>query len=344
MKSPNKVLYLGEQQNMLEGDNVDEQVYEPNLDDVQDSDNDCAYEDHHVGCIRSTLGVIRCALTQPKETDDLHRSTIFHTYIKCGTKDCKVIIDSGSCINAVSISIVSRLGLKPTPHPNPYKVSWVDTSSIAINERCLVPIQFLSYEDDVWCDIVPMDMGHIILGCPSLFERDVTIFGPRDTCYVASEGFTELKYSGYQPHAYSWDDYPVLKDILKAVHEALPGSKFNSLLLNRYKSGSDYVAWHSDDEKLYGPTPEIASVSFGCEREFLLRKKPAKTPQAARGAEKSAGKRPKGSPSDQHGFVLRHGSLLVMRGYTQRDWVHSIPKRVKANSVRINLTFRLVPT
>ena len=61
------------------------------------------------------------------------------------------------------------------------------------------------------------------------------------------------------------------------VHKALPGSCFNSLLLNRYKGGNDYVGWHSDDEKLYGLTPEIASVSFGCDRDFFLKKKPCKT-------------------------------------------------------------------
>lgn len=61
------------------------------------------------------------------------------------------------------------------------------------------------------------------------------------------------------------------------MHEALPGSYFNSLLLNRYKTGSDYVSWHADDEPLYGPTPEIASVSFGCERDFILRKRPSKS-------------------------------------------------------------------
>ena len=60
------------------------------------------------------------------------------------------------------------------------------------------------------------------------------------------------------------------------VHKVLPGSSFNSLLLNRYKGGNDYVAWHSDDDKLYGSAPEIASVSFGCDREFLLKKKPGK--------------------------------------------------------------------
>jgi alpha-ketoglutarate-dependent dioxygenase alkB family protein 2 len=110
----------------------------------------------------------------------------------------------------------------------------------------------------------------------------IRVFGrsavqPRDTCYVADEGLTDLRYSGHQPHAHSWDEFPVLKDILKAVHEALPGSHFNSLLLNRYKTGSDYVSWHADDEPLYGPTPEIASVTLGCEREFLLRKKPTKS-------------------------------------------------------------------
>lgn len=64
--------------------------------------------------------------------------------------------------------------------------------------------------------------------------------------------------------------------LLLKVHNALPGSSFNSLLLNRYNGGNDYVGWHSDDEKLYGPTPEIASLTFGCERDFVLKKKPCK--------------------------------------------------------------------
>uniref|UniRef100_A0ACD5V9M5 Uncharacterized protein n=1 Tax=Avena sativa TaxID=4498 RepID=A0ACD5V9M5_AVESA len=174
----------------------------------------------------------------------------------------------------------------------------------------------------------------------------IRVFGrsavqPRDTCYVADEGLTVLKYSGYQPHAHSWDGFPVLKDILKAVHEALPGSYFNSVVLNRYKAGSDYVSWHADDEPLYGPTPEIASVTFGCERDFLLRKKPTKSAASVSG-EEAARKRLKISAPQQHSFLLKHGSLLVMRGHTQRDWQHAVPKRAKATSQRINLTFRRV--
>lgn len=45
---------------------------------------------------------------------------------------------------------------------------------------------------------------------------------------------------------------------------------------------------------------------------------------------------------DQHSFTLKHGSMLVMRGHTQRDWIHSVPRRAKAESTRINLTFRHV--
>lgn len=39
------------------------------------------------------------------------------------------------------------------------------------------------------------------------------------------------------------------------------------------------MGWHSDDEKLYGSAPVIASISFGCDREFFLKKKPSKKSQ-----------------------------------------------------------------
>lgn len=44
-------------------------------------------------------------------------------------------------------------------------------------------------------------------------------FQPRDTCYIASPGLPDLIYSGYQPHVYSWDDFPPLKDLLESVRE-----------------------------------------------------------------------------------------------------------------------------
>ena len=87
------------------------------------------------------LGVVRCILTQSKEQEDWRRTNILHTFIKIGEKVCKIIIDSGSCVNAISASSVKTLGLTPVPHPIPYKVSWIDSTSIPIKLRCQVLIQ-----------------------------------------------------------------------------------------------------------------------------------------------------------------------------------------------------------
>uniref|UniRef100_A0A7N1A3C6 Fe2OG dioxygenase domain-containing protein n=1 Tax=Kalanchoe fedtschenkoi TaxID=63787 RepID=A0A7N1A3C6_KALFE len=173
------------------------------------------------------------------------------------------------------------------------------------------------------------------------------------------DGSEVVHISRFLPLAESWKwfDYldkeiPWIRPTIRVygrscvqVRKALPGSRFNSVLLNRYKGGGDYVSWHADDEKLYGLTPEIASLSFGCEREFLLRKKKPKAALQGQGktaAEEPLSKRLKSNTIDQHSFNLKHGSLLVMRGYTQRDWLHSVPKRAKATETRINLTFRLI--
>ncbi|KAK9054993.1 hypothetical protein SSX86_026072 [Deinandra increscens subsp. villosa] len=167
---------------------------------------------------------------------------------------------------------------------------------------------------------------HIPWTRPTIHVLGKPFLQPREVCYIASKGLKELVYSGHTPYAHSWDDYPPLKEILDEVHKAFPGSHFNSLLMNRYNSGNEYVGWHADVHKeLYGPTPEIASVSFGCERDFFLKKK-------------YQGE----AVEEKHCFNLKHGSLLLMRGNTQRDWLHSVPKRAKAQSARINLTFRRV--
>ncbi|KAK6269184.1 hypothetical protein QUC31_013344 [Theobroma cacao] len=238
---------------------------------------------------------------------------------------------------------MSLLKLKAVPDPdsnpndNAKKTQTIDLGNGS--EVVYVP-RFVAY-DDGWEFFNYLDK-HIPWTRPTLRVFGRSCLQPRDTCYVATAGLPDLIYSGYQPHAYSWDDFPPLKDILDTVHKMLPGTRFNSLLLNRYKGSNDCAGWHADDEKLYGSTPEIASVSFGCEREFFLKKKSRKSSQE-RSDEGPPSKRLKKSNNvDQHCFRLKHGSLLVMRGYTQRDWLHSVPKRAKAETTRINLTFRHV--
>ena len=114
---------------------IEEVVYKPNIEDIVEIGGD---DSTQLACIRAlpsfdnlsegsldtpVMSVVRCTLAQSKESDDWKRNTIFQTFVKCRTTNCKVIIDNGSCINAVSSKLVSLLGLKLVSHPKPYKVS-----------------------------------------------------------------------------------------------------------------------------------------------------------------------------------------------------------------------------
>ncbi|XP_050387198.1 uncharacterized protein LOC126803432 [Argentina anserina] len=171
---------------------LEEEVYDPEIPADDDLEED----------VQPKTAVVRCTLTQPKEAEDWRRTTIFHTYVKRGDKSYKVIIDNGSCINVVSPQTVSKLGLTPANHPQPYRVAWIDKSYIPVKQRCQVPIQFSSYKDTVWCDVVPMDVGHILLGRPWLYDLDVTTAGRANTCPFIHER-KHIKLNPVQPRLMS---------------------------------------------------------------------------------------------------------------------------------------------
>lgn len=108
---------------------------------------------------------------------------------------------------------------------------------------------------------------------------------------------------------------------VKAKVEKYSGVQFNTVLLNRYRDGSDTVAWHADDEEGLGTRPTIGSVSLGAERDFLLRHNER-------------------TDFNNVTIPLPHGSLLIMAGPTQAHWKHCIPRRKRVDGERINLTFR----
>jgi len=60
--------------------------------------------------------------------------------------------------------------------------------SIDVKERYLVPIQFITYSDKIWYDVVTIDVGHIILGRSWLYDLDVTIFGHSNFCSFVYNG------------------------------------------------------------------------------------------------------------------------------------------------------------
>ena len=99
------------------------------------------------------------------------------------------------------------------------------------------------------------------------------------------------------------------------------GIKTNTVLANVYRDGQDSMGWHRDDEPELGPDPLVVSLSLGATRDFAVRRDADRFTQR---------------------FALGHGDLLIMGSKSQTQWTHSIPKRLKINSLRINLTFRQV--
>jgi len=128
----------------------------------------------------------------------------------------------------------------------------------------------------------------------------------------------EYSYSNTTKTALPW--IPVLSE-LKSLVEKQAQSTFNSCLLNLYHAGDEGMAWHSDDEKELGDQPTIASLSIGAERKFSFKHKNTK---------------------ESISLSLENGSLLLMKGVTQRYWQHSLPKTMKVKESRINLTFRTI--
>jgi len=131
--------------------------------------------------------VIQHVLTGHKTKEDVdhdwRRTNIFHTRVAYGDKALNVIIDNGSSMNVVAKEIVERLGLSQETHPTPYQVCWInDNNSILVQSRCLVKFSFgKKYEDQVWCDVLPMTVCHLLLGRPWMYDRHVNYDGLENT-------------------------------------------------------------------------------------------------------------------------------------------------------------------
>lgn len=154
-------------------------------------------------------------------------------------------------------------------------------------------------------------------------QDDIKIFGK----VYAQPRLTALYADNEKPYSYSnITMYPsaftfALSEIKKRI-EAIADTSFTTCLLNLYRDGKDSNGWHSDDEKELGINPVIASISLGARRVFKLRNKE--------------------DYSLKTQLILDSGSLLLMKGETQHNWQHQIPKTSKPVGSRINLTFRVI--
>lgn len=149
------------------------------------------------------------------------------------------------------------------------------------------------------------------------WEQKPGIFGymqPRLIASYGDEGIT-YKYSGVENVALPWTK--MLLEIKKTI-EAVQG-EYNYCLLNRYRSGSDSMGWHADDEPEMGHV--IGSLSLGATRKFRIRHNITRETRT---------------------FLAGHGTLIIMAGTMQQFWQHEVPKTKQVVGERINLTFRRI--
>ncbi|KAM7507219.1 hypothetical protein LguiA_017672 [Lonicera macranthoides] len=124
--------------------------------------------------IQGELLVARRALSTQVKEDEEQRKNIFHTRCLVLGKVCSLVIDGGSCTNVASTTKVEKLALHTTKHPRPYKLQWLnDSGEVRVNKQVLVSFSIGKYEDQVLCDVVPMQAGHMLLGRPWQYDRRV---------------------------------------------------------------------------------------------------------------------------------------------------------------------------
>ena len=151
---------------------------------------------------------------------------------------------------------------------------------------------------------------------------EVIIFGKqivtkRKAAWYGDKPF-EYTYSNTTKQALPWTQD--LKE-LKALVEKETAETYNSCLLNLYHDGNEGMTWHSDNENELKKNGTIASLSLGADRKFSFKHKKIKQTVS---------------------LVLENGSLIVMKGVTQRYWLHCLPQTKKVTEPRINLTFRTI--
>ena len=146
-----------------------------------------------------------------------------------------------------------------------------------------------------------------------------TFAQPRLIAWYGDPG-KHYTYSGIHLEPLPWTQ--ALLAIKRRV-EAVAGNDFNSVLLNYYRDHRDSMGMHSDDEPELGERPIIASFSLGEERTLIFKHKTKRDMKPVR-------------------LRLGSGSLLLMKGQTQRHWKHGLNKETRPHGPRVNLTFRRV--
>lgn len=138
-----------------------------------------------------------------------------------------------------------------------------------------------------------------------------------------SDTVSTYRYSG-RDHRAAPMTYK-LQAILNQVNLIIK-SDFNSILINKYKDGNDYISAHSDDEKTIDQAHGVVSISSGSSRIFRIRDKPTKQIVA--------------DIPTRNDVILQMCPKLPDGRSFQKTYTHEVIKDKAITEPRYSLTFR----
>lgn len=155
--------------------------------------------------------------------------------------------------------------------------------------------------------------------------------------YYTNYDDKEYKYGNIRLYSQEWLDMftdicylltDKLKENYKFYEKIDEDSFFDTLLLNYYRDGNDYISAHSDNEKNLDTEYPIVCLSLGETRNLNIRKKI------------SHGESSHKDDNFLKRYELAHGDIFIMFPGMQNKYTHEIPKSQKNMSPRISITAR----
>jgi len=144
----------------------------------------------------------------------------------------------------------------------------------------------------------------------------------------------KYKFDRWEPNPYTENLMTLQSHVESYINEKfnndiyINNPKYNSLLINYYEDGNNFITAHQDSVESFGKYPTIALLSFGDSRKIILER--TLEDKLARNKEQKYLNKE---------FILDDNSLFIMAGCSQKYYCHAIEKEENKEK-RYSLSFR----